>query len=289
MQPLSTCLWFDNNGEEAAKFYTQLFGGNVGAKAVYTEASSKQAGRPVGSTMTVSFEMANLKVLALNGGPLFKFTQAFSFFVSCETEDEINKLWKALNDGGSTRMGLDKYPWAAKYGWTSDKFGVEWQLILSPRTQKMAPAFLFTNQLFGKGQEAVDFYTSIFPNSKIETIAKDPQNGTVMHCAFTLNNQPYVLMEGSGVHNFTFNEAFSIIVNCDTQKEIDQYWEKLVQGGGSHGPCGWLKDRFGVSWQVNPTLIEKYASDPVKMAKAMTVVMKSSKLNIAEIEAAANS
>jgi len=289
MQHLSTCLWFDDQAEEAARFYTETFGGKVGATAKYTEASAQQAGRAVGSTLTVSFEMANLKVLALNGGPVFKFTPALSFFVGCESEEEIDLLWSTLNEGGTTRMGLDKYPWAEKYGWTSDKFGVEWQLILSPRSSKIAPALLFTDKIFGRGKEAVDFYTSVFPNSKIEMLANEPQSGTILHCAFTLNDQPFVLMEGAGTHGFTFNEAFSVVVSCETQKEIDFYWNKLAEGGGTPGPCGWLKDKFGVSWQVNPSIIEKYANDPVKFAKAMTVVMKSSKLVIADIEAAANS
>jgi predicted 3-demethylubiquinone-9 3-methyltransferase (glyoxalase superfamily) len=288
MKPMSICLWFDDQAEEAAKFYTQLFGGRVGRVAHYTGSSAQAAQRPVGSVMTADFTIANLKVLGLNGGPLFKFSPAFSFFVSCSSLEEMKSLWSQLSAGGTPRMALDKYPWSEAYGWTSDKFGVEWQLILAPNSKKVAPSFLFTDTLYGKGQEAIDFYTSIFPNSKIETNVQDPKTGALMHCAFTLNDQSFKLMEGEGKHGHSFNESMSIVVSCDTQDEIDTYWSRLTAEGGMPIQCGWLKDKFGVSWQVVPSNIEKYASDPAKFEKVMAAVMKMVKLDMAAIDRAAN-
>jgi predicted 3-demethylubiquinone-9 3-methyltransferase (glyoxalase superfamily) len=242
----------------------------------------------VGSIMTVDFEIANAKVMGLNGGPLFKFSPSFSFFVSCDSPEEIKSLWSKLSTDGTTRLALDKYPWADMYGWTSDKFGVEWQLILAPNTEKIAPSFLFTDSLYGKGQEAIDFYTGILPNSKIESNMKDPNTGTIMHCAFSLNGQSFKLMEGAGKHGHSFNESMSLVVSCNSQIEIDTYWDRLTADGGKPVQCGWLKDKFGVSWQIVPSNIEKYASDPVQFEKAMAVIMKMVKLDMAAIDRAVN-
>lgn len=286
MQLMSFCLWFDSQAEEAAQFYKNLFGGKIKTVAHYSKTEPNHSGLPLGSVLTVEFEIANAKVLGLNGGPMFKFTPSLSFFVSCDSTEEIERYWKALNDGGQLRMGLDKYPWAERYGWTADRYGVEWQLMLSPRPHKIAPTILFVDKLFGRGQEALDFYTSVFPNSKIEMVAKDPSNTNILHASFTLDGNPFVLTEGAGKHGHQPNEAFSLCLNCDTQKEIDHYWEKLIEGGGAHSRCGWLKDRFGVSWQVNPALMSRIAGDPVKFDKAMNVVMKQSKIILADIEAA---
>ncbi len=288
MKAISTCLWFDDQAEEAARFYIQIFGGRVGRIGFYGEASAQQARQAAGSVMTVDFEIANAKIMGLNGGPLFKFSPSFSFFVSCDSPDEIKSLWSKLSTGGTPRMALDKYPWAELYGWTNDKFGVEWQLILALGVQKIAPSFLFTDSLYGKGQQAVDFYTGIFPNSKIEMSAKEPKTGAVMHCAFSLNGQSFKLMEGEGKHGHSFNESMSLVVICDTQDEIDEYWNRLTSDGGRPIQCGWLKDKFGVSWQIVPSNIEKYAHDPVKFEKAMAVVMKMVKLDMAVIDRAAN-
>lgn len=290
MKDISTCLWFDNQAEEATQFYKSAFSKfQMGTVVRYTNSSAEASGQPIGSVMTSSFKLEDLKIMALNGGPIFKFNPSFSFFVSCSDQAEIETLWKKLSAGGTLRMGLDKYPWATAYGWTADRFGVEWQLMLAPRAQKISPSFLFTDALFGKGTEAVKLYTSIFPNSKIEFESRDDNTNTIMHCSFTLNGQGFDLMEGAGKHGHIFNESMSLVVNCDNQKEIDTYWDKLMDDGGIPSQCGWLKDKFGVSWQIVPSNIEKYANDPVKFEKAMAVVMKMVKLDMATIEAAANS
>jgi predicted 3-demethylubiquinone-9 3-methyltransferase (glyoxalase superfamily) len=291
MKKIGSCLWFNNQAEEAAKFYGTIFDTKIKTTTRYSEASSKASGQPVGSVMTVDMEIENRWVLGLNGGPMFKFTPSFSFFVTCNSEAEITQKWKALSAGGQVRMGLDKYPWAERYGWTSDKFGVEWQLIYTnaPSTGKLAPSFLFTDKLFGKGQEAVDLYTSIFPNSKIETKMLDEKSKTIAHCRFSLNGDEFTLMEGAGEHGHSFNEAFSLMVPCDTQDEIDRYWSKLTAQGGQEGPCGWLKDKFGVSWQIVWSEMETMMRDPNKAQKAMSAILKMKKLDIAQIKAAAQS
>lgn len=288
MQKLSTCLWFNEQAEEAAKFYTSLFkNSRLGPSAHYTRSSAQASGRPEGSLMTVEFELENQKILGLNGGPLFKFSPAFSYFVACESREEIDLLWSALAASGKTVMPLDQYPWAACYGWTADRFGVQWQLMLSDQPRpKISLALLFVRKLFGQGEAAVNFYTSLFPNSKIDFMARDESTKTIQHCSFTMNGQPFVLMEGPGDHDFGFSEAGSIVIACDTQEEIDRYWDLLREGGGVESECGWLKDRFGISWQVTAADTGKWASDAKRSEAVMKEIMQMKKIDLSRAKRA---
>jgi predicted 3-demethylubiquinone-9 3-methyltransferase (glyoxalase superfamily) len=288
MKSISTCLWFDHQAEVAAEFYTKIFNGRIEQVTRYTVVSAKQTGRPLDSVMTAQFTIADQKIVGLNGGPIFTFSPSFSYYVSCDSKEEINLLWSQLSEGGSIRFPLGKQEWSEHYGFTADRFGVEWQLTLDQGPTKISPCFLFTDAFYGKGQEAVRFYTSLFPNSKIEMNAIDPQSGITQFCAFTLNGQSFKLMEGQSKYTHSFNESMSVVVNCTTQAEIDTYWNKLTSEGGSPSQCGWLKDRFGVSWQIVPANLEKYAQDPHKFEKVMAVVMKMTKLDLAEMDRAAN-
>lgn len=283
MQKITPCLWFDNQAEEAVNFYTSIFkNSKMGAIARYSEEASKASGRPKGSVMTVSFQLEGQDFLGLNGGPIFKFTPAISFFVWCETEKEIDEKWASLSKDGLVRMELNKYPFAEKYGWCEDKFGVGWQLILSSSRQKIAPAFLFVQDKFGKGEEAINFYMSLFKNSKIEIIARDEATKSVMHAAFLLGGQKFVLMEsGMKEHKYTFSPAISFIVNCKTQEEVDEYWEKFSESG-EKGQCGWLTDKYGVSWQIVPTVLGEMLQDKDsgKSKRVMAAMLKMHKLDI---------
>jgi predicted 3-demethylubiquinone-9 3-methyltransferase (glyoxalase superfamily) len=280
MRKVNPCLWFNNNGEEAAKFYTSLFkNSKVGKVAHYGEAGAKAAGQKINAAMTIEFAVEGMKILGLNGGSHFQPSPSLSFFVWCESEKEIEDLWKSLSQGGTARMKLDKYPWAEKYAWTSDKYGVEWQLMLKSHSQKIAPSFLFTDELFGRGEEAVKFYTSLFKNSKIDLMARDEASKSIMHCVFSLDGQDFVLMEGQGKHGHQFTNAFSLVVNCDTQDEIDSYWSKLSEGG-STSQCGWLKDKFGVSWQIVPSQLGQWVQDPKKSDAVMSALVQMSKLDL---------
>ncbi len=283
MQKINPCLWFNDQAEEATKFYTSLFkNSEVGKIARYSDTGGKVSGQKKDTVMTVEFELEGQTILALNGGPTFKFTPALSLFVWRKTEKDIDELWEKLSAGGEVRMGLDKYPWAPKYGWTTDKYGVDWQLMLSDNEPKIAPAFLFVEKLFGKGEEAINFYMSLFNNSKIKFIARDESTKTILHCVFSLDGQDFVLMEGPGTHSFTFSHAFSLIVNCDTQEEIDDYWQNL-SAGGSTEQCGWLKDKYGVSWQIVPSVLGELMNDPIKSDHVMKALVQMTKPDIAKI------
>lgn len=272
---ISTCLWFDSNAEDAANFYTSIF----------KNSKIKHVSRHEQNVMMVDMVINSLEVQCLNGGPHFKFTPSMSFFISLKNTEEVKNLWCKISEGGTVRMALDKYPWAEIYGWTTDKFGVEWQLIIDNEKENIAPAFLFVDELFGKGEEAVNFYTTLFPHSKISSIHRDPIKKSVMHSSFQLCGQDFVLMEGEGKHGHTFNEAFSISVSCDSQMEIDDLWNKLTEGG-KEVQCGWLKDKYGVSWQIIPNILGTLMSGS-KGDKVMGAMMKMKKMDIEALKKAA--
>ncbi len=271
---LYPCLWSDGRAKEAATYYSTIFDNSQ----IISE-----------NPMVVMFELEGMQFMGLNGGSLFKINPSISFFVFADSEEDIDKKWKHLSDGGSVMMPLDKYPWNEKYGWCQDKFGVTWQLMMgADAKQKIVPSFMFTQQQSGRAEEAINFYTSIFKNSKVEMISRyekgEPDiEGHIKHARFTLNGQSFAAMESSGPHAFTFNEGVSIVVPCDNQEEIDYFWNKLTEGG-KESQCGWLKDKFGVSWQIVPAILGKLVSDPEKGKRVMDVVMKSIKFNIEELE-----
>jgi len=237
MQKITPFLWFDNNAEEAINFYTSIFrNSKIGSLSRYDEAGAAASGRPKGSVMTASFQLNGQGFTALNGGPHFKFNPSISFFVIFETEAEVDKLWQQLREGGMALMELQKYDWSDKYGWVQDKFGLSWQVSLGKKEdvgQFITPSLLFVGKQHGKAEEAVRFYTSVFEDSGIAGILRynageqEPE-GTVKHAQFTLNGQVFMAMDSSLEHPFAFNEAISFVVNCESQAEVDYYWEKLV-------------------------------------------------------------
>jgi len=145
-----------------------------------------------------------------------------------------------------------------------------------------------------QAEEAARFYTSIFPNSKITRVARYPDlgpkfpipAGTVMTVDFTLNGRPFTALNGGP--QFEFSQGISIAILCDTQREVDEYWEKIVASGGTPVACGWIKDHFGVSWQIDPKILIEYVSgsDPVKAAKAMQAMMGMVKIDAEQIRRA---
>jgi len=146
--------------------------------------------------------------------------------------------------------------------------------------QKISPFLWFDNQ----AEEAVNFYTGIFPNSRITSIARygdagPGEPGTVMTAAFELDGQEFTALNGGPL--FKFTEAISFYVHCETQEEVDHYWESL-SAGGETSQCGWLKDKFGVSWQIVPILLGELLSDPdpVKASRVTQAMLKMTKLDI---------
>ena len=269
MQKIIPHLWFDKEAEEAAEFYTSLF-----PNSKITNVTTLHD-TPSGDCDIVSFELWGYSFMAISAGPLFKFNPSISFMVSFDpsqhkdAKPRIDAAWAKLSEGGKILMPIDKYPFSERYGWVQDKYGLSWQLILSnPEGEErptIIPSLMFVGDVCGKAEEASDFYLSVFKNSKrgaIVPYGKDQapdKEGTAMFTDFKLEGQWFAAMDRGRMHDFTFNEAISLIVNCDTQENIDYYWEKLSAVPESE-QCGWLKDKYGVSWQIVPAAIDEMMS-----------------------------
>ncbi|SHF43332.1 Glyoxalase superfamily enzyme, possibly 3-demethylubiquinone-9 3-methyltransferase [Seinonella peptonophila] len=288
MQKIIPHLWFDHQAKEAAEFYVSIFGDQSKVTNIM-----KLQGTPSGDSEIVSFVLAGQEFMSINAGPIFQFNPSISFIVNCKTKEEVDTLWNQLFEDGELLIPLDSYPFSDRYGWLTDKYGLNWQIMLTDQdfTQKIVPSLLFTNDLYGKAQEAIQFYLSIFHDSKLDTITyyeegeDGNQAGTVQYAEFTLENQKISAMENARASDVSFNEAVSLMVYCQDQHEIDYYWDKLSAVPEAE-QCGWLKDRYGVSWQIVPRSMNNMLStkDKQKSARITQAFLKMKKLDIAELE-----
>lgn len=298
MQQIMPNLWFNDQAEAAVGFYTSLFKDSaVGQVTRYNQAASEVVGQPEGSVLTVSFRLAGQDFLALNGGPQFKFTPAISFFVTLEREAEVDALWEGLSEGGGVLMPLQCYDWSEKYGWLSDRYGLTWQVALGKKSevgQTITPSLLFVGEQHGEAEAALRCYTSIFEevlgdggvSHVLHYGASEDAPGTVKHAQFRLAGHTFTAMDSGFDHGFTFTEAVSFIVNCETQTEIDRLWERLSAHPEAEA-CGWLKDRFGVSWQIVPAALPELLSDPERSQRVMEAMLPMKKIDLAALERAA--
>lgn len=297
MKKITPHLWFDREAKEAAGFYTSVF---PDSKITNTTVLHDT---PSGDTDIVSFELAGQPFMAISAGPYFKFNPSVSFFVNFDpsrdqhARENLDLLWEHLSQGGAVLMPLDQYPFSQRYGWLQDKYGVSWQLILSnPEGEErpvIVPSLLFVGAVAGRAEEAINFYLSVFKDSKMGFIQYVPagqepeKEGSVMFADFRLFDQWFVAMDSALQHEFAFNEAISFIVPCDTQEEIDYYWEQLSAVPEAE-QCGWLKDRFGVSWQVTPTAMDEMMQNGTKeqIARVTQAFLKMKKFDLAELQKA---
>ncbi len=193
-------------------------------------------------------------------------------------------------------MELGEYPFSEKYGWVQDMYGLSWQVMfMGDRKikQRVFPTLMFVGDVCGKAEEAINFYVSVFNNAKVGDILRygkgeEPDKaGTIKHAAFTLEGQEFEAMASAREHNFTFNEAISFMVHCHTQEEIDYYWKKLSADPKAE-QCGWLKDKYGLSWQIVPTIMDEMPKDKdsKKIARVTEAFLKMKKFDIAKLKEA---
>jgi predicted 3-demethylubiquinone-9 3-methyltransferase (glyoxalase superfamily) len=308
MQKITPSLWFDMNCEEAMNFYVSVFPRSsiVSVKRYPDGMSEGPMQGMAGKVLTGVFELDGFRFQALDGGPIFKINPAISFMVNFDPSQnpnasgDLDALWSKLAEGGTVRMEKQEYPFSKQYGWVEDRFGVNWQLILTdpsgePRPM-IIPSLSFTQKSYAKAEEAARFYVSIFKNSKMGMIAKYPAEmpggteGTVMFEDFTLEEQWFAAMDAFGEHEFFFNEAVSFSVETADQAETDYLFEKLSAVSESE-QCGWLKDKYGVSWQIVPKRMGELlgSSDEEKSKKALSAMLQMKKIDIAALETAYNS
>lgn len=283
MPKLVPHLWYAKEAVEAAKFYESVF------KASSIGRISKIKDTPSGDCDIVSFSLMGHEFRAISAGPVFTFNPSISFMVTCHTPDDVDRLWEGLIRGGKPLMDLGGYPFSNRYGWLEDKYGLSWQIIHlegQRAVTKIMPTMMFTGDVCGKAEEAMRLYTSIFPNSNVSTLHRyeegeaPDQAGTVKHAQFSLDGVAFAAMDSAWPHEFAFNEAISFIVQCKDQVEINYYWEKMSAVPEAE-QCGWIKDKFGVSWQIVPeNMDELMAKNPEKTTPAMLGMKK---LIIAEL------
>jgi predicted 3-demethylubiquinone-9 3-methyltransferase (glyoxalase superfamily) len=263
-------LWYDKEAREAAAFYATVF-----PESSVTHMTTLR-GTPSGDSDVVSFKLWGYKFMAISGGPFFKLNPSISIIVNFdplafggsadEARRRLDAAWEKLSAGGTVLMALDKYPFSDHYGWVQDRYGMTWQLILlkpaGVTMPTMVPTLMFTGANAGKAEAAIDFYVSVFGNSHKGNVMRygpdqEPERpDSLAHANFLLENFWFAAMDSAREHKFNFNEAVSLMVNCDDQREIDYYWEKLSAVPAAE-QCGWLKDKYGVSWQVVPTAMEE--------------------------------
>jgi predicted 3-demethylubiquinone-9 3-methyltransferase (glyoxalase superfamily) len=259
MQKIIPHLWFDTQAGEAADFYLSVF------------PNAKDLGRyiiedtPSGDAQSVTLELYGQEFMFISAGPYFTINPSVSFLIACSSKQEVDNLWNQLIDGGSALMDLDRYPFSEHYGWVVDKFGVSWQIMAMgdmPITQKITPTMMFVGDNSGKCEAAINDYVSLFKHAKINTMERygsgmEPnQPEMIKHIAFDLESESFAAMDSAYDHPFSFNEAISFIVYCDSQEEIDYYWERLSFVPEAE-QCGWLKDKYGFSWQIIPSAMEE--------------------------------
>lgn len=290
-------VWYDKEAKEAADFYASIFpDSNVTNVTTIHDT-------PSGDSDIVTFELWGQKFMAISAGPYFKINPSVSFIVNFDpsrendASEKINEVWNKLSNGGTPLMPLDKYPFSERFGWIQDKYGLSWQLMLTnPEGEErptIVPSLLFVGDQCGKTEEAVNFYLSVFKNAKLGHIVRYPngmepdKEGTIMFADFSLENQWFAAMDSAHKHKFNFNEAISFMVYCDTQEEIDYYWESLSAVPEAE-QCGWLKDKFGVSWQIVPNEMDEMMSKgtPEQLERLSKAFLKMKKFDLAELQKA---
>lgn len=292
MQKITPNLWFDKEAKEAAGFYTSVFKDSK----IKDTTTLHNTPTPSGTTDIVIIELLGQEFTLISAGPLFKFNPSVSFLIACKTLDEVDALWDMLSEGGKALMELGVYTFSKRYGWVQDRYGLSWQVMFRGEhkiEQKITPTLMFVGEQCGKAEEAIKFYITVFHNARVGDILRygigeDPdKEGTVKHAAFMLEGQEFAAMDSARVHNFAFNEAISFIVHCKVQEEIDYYWEKLSADPKAE-QCGWLKDKYGLSWQIVPTIMEEMLKDKdqEKIDRVTEAFLKMKKFDIEELKKA---
>jgi predicted 3-demethylubiquinone-9 3-methyltransferase (glyoxalase superfamily) len=301
MQKITPFLWFDRNAEEAMNFYVSVFkNSKISNIKRYPEGPLEGPMKGFeGQVLTGVFELEGQQFMCLDGGPIFKLNPSVSFLVVCKTVEEVDSMWATLGEGGKALMEIGEYPFSKRYGWTDDKYGVSWQIILDDGhyayKHKITPTLMFVGSVAGRAEEAMNFYASVFPDSKMGEMARYPagmapeKEGTIMHGAVTLAGQEFFAMDSEQDHKFNFNESTSFLVDCKDQEEIDYFWNKFTADGGQESQCGWCKDKFGFSWQVVPDMSRFFnETDPERAGRAMHAMLGMKKIIIADLEKAYN-
>lgn len=290
MGKITPHLWFDTQAVEAAEYYVETF---PDSKVIDV---TTLPDTPGGDTDVVTFQLWGQTFQAISAGPLFTFNPSISFAAACDTVEDVDRIWARLAEGGTPLMPLDTYPFSERYGWIQDRYGLSWQVSYAsgqPITQRITPTLTFVGEVSGKAEEAIAHYTSVLPDSATHFTQRygagqEPEaEGTLQYAAFQLAGQGFAAMDSARDHRFAFNEAISFLVSCDSQDEIDRYWDALSAVPEAE-QCGWLKDRFGVAWQIVPSNMDEMMRTGSKeqVSRVVKAFLPMKKLDVAELERA---
>lgn len=284
-------LWFDTEAVEAAELYADLF------PASKVHQTNILEDTPSGDASQVEFEVMGYQFMAISAGPEITKNPSISFMIlfTGEEREKFEGIWRTLAGEGKVLMPFEKYDFSELYGWLEDKYGVSWQFYLSDMQpeERVIPTLMFINANLGKAEEAMKFYMDIFRDTETEGLHYYPgndgadSNQHVMHGQIRLENLPFAFMDSADNHEFNFSEGVSLLVKCDDQNEIDYYWDRL-----SHVPeaeiCGWLKDQYGVSWQIVPKMMDEMFKNGTReqLQRVTEAFLKMKKFDIAELERA---
>lgn len=278
MHSIFPCFWMNSEAQLAAEFYLQVF---------------PDARVTIANAMVVQLELRGSKFMLLNGGPQFQANPSISNFIYCGSTEEIDRIYSALLPGAKVMMPLGAYPWTSRYAWMTDRFGVSWQLDVDPvrANQKVVPALLFSAPQANAVARAMHHYTTIFNPSVVlmevpHALQSGAEEGSLLFAQFRLRSSLFNAMSSLEEQDFQFTPGNSLVVECETQLEIDQLWKALGEGG-HYQMCGWLVDQFGVSWQIIPSVLPQLLNDEQQRMKVMEALMPLQKLEIATLLEAA--
>lgn len=291
MQKIVPHLWFDQDAQSAITQYAQLF------TESHIHHTSNLQDTPSGDVSIFDFQLANLTFQAINAGPYFHFNESISLFISVDSPEEVDRLYHALIEGGKILMPLDTYDFCPRYAWIADRYGLNWQLMYNHDKRpvsKIRLGLLFSMTHCGLAEAAINEYSAIFTHAQKGEIsyykpgeAADPA-AKINYGELHLDGLDLVMMDHGYNGEADFNEAISFMVLCDDQAEIDYYWDRLSFDPEAE-QCGWLKDRFGVSWQIVPRGMNDYLQGPSDaVARVTQAFLAMKKFDLAALEAAYN-
>lgn len=300
-QKIVPSLWFDNQAVEVAEYYVELFDNSrIVSSTRYPDVGQEIHGQVAGTTLTVTIELNGFNFILMNGGPAFQVNPSISFILNFnaahfdDPDAALHRYWDALTVDGETRMPLGDYGFSPKFGWVTDKFGVSWHLMLTDdawaQRPFVVPEMMFGGEVSNQAREAIEFYTSVFEAASMGTLTEYPRAfasvkaGSVAFVDFELAGTALAAMDSPVPNPVAFSEGVSLIVNCETQDEIDRYWNALSAVPEAE-QCGWLKDRYGVSWQVVPESlgIGFNDDDPATYRDNFKVLMGMGKIDMSKL------
>lgn len=288
MQKIIPNLWFNKNAEEAGAFYASVFPKTTtSVEARYPETDLLDFQKDfAGLPLVVGVEIDEYRFTLINAGDQFRPNPSISFMLNFDprvlggdaesAREALGRVWAALSEGGKALMPLQEYPFSPYYGWIEDRYGVSWQLMLvDPDGLSTAdevrpfivPSLMFGREAQNRAREAIDFYVSLFPDARIGTVAEYPAQsgpapaGAIMYADFQLAGQWFAAMDNGADQEFGFDCGVSLEVDCADQEEIDHFWDAMSAVPEAE-QCGWLADKFGVSWQIVPADMGELMAKP---------------------------